>query len=210
MPVKKTPISAACASTSAASVLGIYIFTKPTGVYPNLSRLPRVSRFHSSDELLCPGGLACCTGGTIAGPNPILNNKPLYVGIDGIKYADQDNGLNLADLYNVPVASGADSFTVATNPLFSDVPDFSLLAAPPGIDLSDQAFLPSDSSSFRTSFNDDLFPTPSETDYTAFLGPSDSSGFLSASVADGTNSIFSGSGEWSAGSDLFPQDIFNT
>ena len=142
--------------------------------------------------------MACCIGGTIAGPNPIYSKANVYASLDdGTDFADFNDEQNPADFFSIAAAPGQDSFAVGTNPISNDLPDFSLIGNAPGIDSFDQAFDPPSFSPFQTSF-DDLFSAPSDTDYTAFSDQGDFGGFQLASAAgdqDQSNSFFGDFGD---------------
>lgn len=150
-------------------------------------------RLHGSDVLLCPGGLACCIGGIIAGPNSVFSANT-YATLDGVDFADSANEQDPGGLYD-----NADLLRVETSSALDNNPDFSLIDGAPRLDPFNQAFFPpADSSSFITS-SDNIFSAPLKTDYTAFLEQGDLSGFRLASAADQSDSIFSDVNSWNSG-----------
>ena len=154
--------------------------------------------------------MACCIGGIIAGPDPVLRTDD-YAALDGVDFADSDEEQDPGGFLDDAVAAEAGSFTVETKSVFDDIPNFSLIGGTPGLDSSEQAFFPSaDPASFQASF-DNIVSAASEQDYTAFIEEEDFGGFRSASAADQSNSIFGDVSSWNSGdTDLFLKDSFDT
>ena len=154
--------------------------------------------------------MACCIGGIIAGPDPVLR-ADVHTTLDGGEFADAEDGQDAGDRFDNTATAEANSFTIGMNLVPNDIPDFSLIDGAPGLESYDQAiFSPTESSSFKPPI-DDIFSAPSETDYAAFLEQDDLSGFRSATQSDQSNSIFGDVTSWISGDiDPFLKDYFST